>query len=107
MPRKKKDPKPFLSGYKKYDPKKEGYGDPSQWQEVFSRRMGLEQANSVLQNQDPYDILEVARTAGWEEIQKAHRKQAMLHHTDRGGDPEKFKLAQAAYEVLEERYKKC
>jgi curved DNA-binding protein CbpA len=35
-----------------------------------------------------------------EEIRKAYRRQALLYHPDKGGDPEKFKQVVEAYEVL-------
>jgi DnaJ family protein A protein 2 len=47
-----------------------------------------------------YKILGVGRGADAEEIKKAYRKQALINHPDKGGDPEKFKLVQKAYEIL-------
>ncbi|MDX9823290.1 MAG: molecular chaperone DnaJ, partial [Syntrophales bacterium] len=53
---------------------------------------------------DYYEILEVGRDAGEEEIKKAYRKMALTYHPDRNpGDreaEEKFKEAAEAYEVL-------
>lgn len=40
-------------------------------------------------------------SAGAEDIKKAYRKLAMLHHPDRGGNEEIFKTIKAAYEALE------
>ncbi|MBI2607401.1 MAG: molecular chaperone DnaJ [Candidatus Doudnabacteria bacterium] len=52
--------------------------------------------------EDYYSILGVAKTATAEEIKKAYRKLAHKHHPDKGqgGDPEKFKQASEAYQVL-------
>jgi DnaJ family protein A protein 2 len=47
-----------------------------------------------------YDILGVNRNANPDEIKRAHRKLALQNHPDKGGDPEKFKVIQHAYEVL-------
>jgi DnaJ family protein A protein 2 len=47
-----------------------------------------------------YKVLGVARGADADEIKKAYRKQALLSHPDKGGDPEKFKQVQKAYEIL-------
>ena len=42
----------------------------------------------------------IPKTATPEEIRKAHRKLVIKLHPDKGGDPEKFKEMQNAYEVL-------
>ena len=53
---------------------------------------------------DYYEVLEVTRTASYEEIKKAYRKKAIQYHPDKNpGDKaaeEKFKEAAEAYEVL-------
>lgn len=47
---------------------------------------------------DPYKVLGVGRGASADEIKKRYRKLARDLHPDRGGDPEKLKLVNAAYE---------
>lgn len=51
-----------------------------------------------------YEILEVTKSANGDEIKKAYRKMAKLHHPDRNpGNPEaehKFKLCNEAYQIL-------
>ena len=47
-----------------------------------------------------YDILGVAKTATPEELKAAFRKLAKTHHPDVGGDPEKFKEINEAYNCL-------
>ena len=47
-----------------------------------------------------YDILGVKKDASAAEIKKAFRKLARKHHPDTGGDEEKFKELNSAYEVL-------
>jgi len=47
-----------------------------------------------------YDLLGISKTANEADIKKAFRKQAMVHHPDKGGDPEMFKLISKAHEVL-------
>jgi DnaJ-class molecular chaperone len=101
----KKPKKGFLDGYKTYDPKKEGYGNPDQWTSAFRWRMGLDEANRVVGSGDPWQILGVQRTATWDEVKKAYRKLAMQHHPDRGGNKADFIRVQAAYELLEAKYK--
>lgn len=44
------------------------------------------------------DLLGLQPGASESEIKKAYKKMAMIHHPDKGGDPEKFKQLTAAYE---------
>lgn len=51
-------------------------------------------------SKDYYDILGVGKNAGTEEIKTAFRKKAHEHHPDKGGNTEKFKELNEAYQVL-------
>lgn len=53
-----------------------------------------------------YDILEIPTSASSGEIKKAYRKKALKHHPDKGGDVEKFKQINSAYEILSDPDKK-
>lgn len=53
-----------------------------------------------------YDILGVDSTAEASDIKKAYFKLARVHHPDKGGDEEKFKDIQKAYEVLSDEDRK-
>jgi DnaJ-class molecular chaperone len=53
-----------------------------------------------------YSTLGVAETATEEEIKKAYRKLASQHHPDKGGDTEKFKSIQTAYDVIGNKEKR-
>ncbi len=55
---------------------------------------------------DYYKILGVSRTATADEIKKAFRKLARTHHPDAGGDEQKFKEINEAYEVLSDDKKR-
>lgn len=58
-------------------------------------------------NNDFYTILGVSRNASMEEIKKAYRKLAHKHHPDKqGGDAEKFKKINEAYQVLSDPKKR-
>jgi len=49
---------------------------------------------------DPYDTLGVSRNATKDEIKKAYRKLAIIHHPDKGGDEKKFQEITNAYAEL-------
>jgi curved DNA-binding protein len=55
---------------------------------------------------DYYGILGVPKTASQDEIKKAFRKAAMLHHPDRGGDQAKFKDISEAHDILSDTQKR-
>lgn len=51
-------------------------------------------------SKDYYNILGVSKDASPDEIKSAFRKKAHEHHPDKGGDAEKFKEYNEAYQVL-------
>ena len=53
-----------------------------------------------------YDILGVKKDASADEVKKAFRRLARKHHPDAGGDEEKFKQINEAYEVLSDAEKR-
>ena len=53
-----------------------------------------------------YGVLGLTKDASPEEIKKAYRKLAREHHPDKGGDAEKFKKVQEAYETLSDPQKR-
>ncbi len=55
---------------------------------------------------DYYEVLGVSKTASADEIKKAFRRAAVEHHPDRGGNEEKFKELNEAYEVLKDESKR-
>lgn len=58
-------------------------------------------------NKDYYQVLGVERTATQDDIKKAYRKLAHQHHPDKdGGDEEKFKEVNEAYQVLSNQQKR-
>ena len=55
---------------------------------------------------DYYEVLGVSKSASADEIKKGFRRLAIEHHPDRGGDEEKFKELNEAYEVLKDDSKR-
>ncbi|KAF9650720.1 DnaJ-domain-containing protein, partial [Thelephora ganbajun] len=71
--------------------------------EVRSLQAELKKAEAALKRsktKDYYKILGVARDCTEAEIKKAYRKESLIHHPDKGGDEEKFKLVAEAFTVL-------
>ncbi len=54
-----------------------------------------------------YDTLGITAKAAADEIKKAYRSAAQKLHPDRGGDEEKFKAVQKAYDVLGDAEKRA
>ena len=59
-----------------------------------------------MDKRDYYEVLGVGKSASADEIKKAFRKAAIEHHPDRGGDENKFKEVNEAYEVLKDDKKR-
>jgi DnaJ-class molecular chaperone len=55
---------------------------------------------------DHYQTLGVAKNATQDEIKKAYRRLAGIHHPDKGGDTAQFQKIQSAYEILSDPNKK-
>ena len=55
---------------------------------------------------NPYQTLGVGKKATPEQIKKAYRRLALLHHPDRGGSDEKFKDIAEAYALLSDPQKR-
>ncbi|KAF4751267.1 DnaJ sub C member 27 [Perkinsus olseni] len=47
-----------------------------------------------------YNLLAVNRDASVDDIKRAYKRAALIHHPDKGGDEEMFKLIKQAFEVL-------
>jgi len=56
-------------------------------------------ANKEVDNNRYYELLGVTKDVTQKEITKGFRKIAMKAHPDKGGDPEKFKEINEAYQV--------
>lgn len=53
-----------------------------------------------------YELLQVHKDASADELKKAHRKLALKLHPDKGGDPDKFKEINEAYDTLKDPEKR-
>lgn len=75
-------------------------GSATQWKNAFEYVMNDTQAEEILQDDSPWSILGIAVNASINEIKKAFRLLALLHHPDKGGNAEMFMKIQAAYYTL-------
>ena len=96
--------KGFMDGYKTYDTS-DGYGSAWDWKKRFHKRMSKEEADAILDTDDPYDILGLKRGATQAEIKKAFKTLAMKWHPDRNPDnikeaTLKMQKINAAYSLL-------
>ena len=55
---------------------------------------------SELNDNNPYNCLEINESATEEDIRKAYKKLILLNHPDKGGDPEIFNKVHEAYQML-------
>lgn len=56
--------------------------------------------------EDYYELLGISKNATSDEIKKAYRRLALKYHPDRGGDQEKFKKVNEAYQILSDPQKR-
>ncbi|KAL9937134.1 hypothetical protein V8E36_004369 [Tilletia maclaganii] len=73
---------------------------------LVEEKRNAERAQKMSLRKDYYAILEVEQTASDLDIKKAYRKQSLIHHPDKGGDEEKFKLCNEAFSVLSDSTKR-
>lgn len=66
----------------------------------------MDEEEKEVDTQGFYDILGVDKKATPAEIKKAFHKGALKNHPDRGGDPEKFKELNEAYQCLSDENKR-
>lgn len=55
---------------------------------------------------DHYEVLEISRTASPEMVHKAYRFLMAVHHPDQGGNPERARAVNEAYDVLKDADKR-
>ena len=51
-----------------------------------------------------YRLLGLAPSATWQEVEKAFRKKAQVHHPDRGGDEDAMRTLNEAYTRIKQRH---
>lgn len=77
--------KDFMN-YKTYDPSKEGFGSTWEWKRAFHRRIPKDEAKTILDSDDPYEILGISPRSSQKEIRKAFYRLAMQWHPDKNPD---------------------
>lgn len=49
-----------------------------------------------------YKLLGISPSAPWEEVERAYREKAKVHHPDRGGDADAMRALNEAYALLKQ-----
>jgi len=92
----------FLDGYTTYDPEIDGYGNPGQWRRSFYKKMSSDEAQAILNEDDPYEILGIKRTSTLAEIKIAFYREAKKWHPDK--NPTLLEKATAMMKKLNATY---
>lgn len=61
---------------------------------------------SEMNNNNPYNTLEINQNANSEEIRNSYKKLILQNHPDKGGNPELFNKIHLAYQILNNPYTK-
>ena len=81
-------------------------GNTREWRKAFTECLSPEEAQEIIKEASPWDILEMRADASIEEIRTAYRILTMKYHPDRYPDEQKtwaqeqFIRIEAAYTVL-------
>ena len=81
-------------------------GLPPGFEEMAGGGGGGRRSRKPVDTNKLYEILGVNKNDGPDVIRKAYRKLAVKLHPDKGGDPEKFKEVQKAFDVLSDDRKR-
>lgn len=97
----------FTMNYATYNTE-QGFGHAGEWRESFRARLTGEEAEKILNEDKPWTILDVPKSATWEQIRKAYRTACLQWHPDlpdnKGRQAEATRMMQkinAAYTLLE------
>jgi hypothetical protein len=88
----------YIKSYKKRKYKK-SY-KKRKYKKSYKKRKYKSYKKKILTGGDNYTVLGVNKGAKGDEIKKAYRKLALIHHPDKGGDSEKFKQISKAYQQV-------
>ncbi|KAJ8515881.1 hypothetical protein ONZ45_g6737 [Pleurotus djamor] len=80
--------------------KGDGLTGPADVRQLQGELRKAEIALKQSKTKDYYGILGLKRDCTQVEVKKAYRKESLIHHPDKGGDEEKFKLVVEAHAVL-------
>ena len=75
-------------------------GSPEQWAGTFSAAFDKSDTIKSIIGMSAYEVLGLLPAATDEDVQKAYRKLARLHHPDHDGDRTKFEAATTAYNTI-------
>ena len=87
---------------KQYNPKKEGYGNPDEWQNDFKQRMYANEKKEKRKKRIP-ELEELYNCKTISELKSVYRRLVNKYHPDKAGDtPENNKMTQNIIETYNE-----
>jgi DnaJ-class molecular chaperone len=96
-PKPKKNIWKEASSYGTYEGKQ---GSKEEWRQAFEEAWTYDKARKVTEEESPWGILNISADSSVEIIKSAFRKLMLIHHPDKGGNPEIARKIMAAYYLL-------
>jgi hypothetical protein len=93
--------------YKTYDTSS-GFGNPSQWKGAFRERMGIDEAQEIVNDikEETSPLLSLRACKTFADLKKTYYNLMQVHHPDHGGDLKLAKQIVALFTVLKASLKK-
>jgi hypothetical protein len=92
------------AAYRHYDPEKEGFGDPNQWEDIATKLFGLRKLKTGPVNKWLAALFLEEMPVTADALKKAFRAAMFVNHPDYGGTNEAARSTMEAYEVLRQKF---
>lgn len=92
------------AAYRHYDPKRDGFGDPEQWESYARLLFGTQKLKAEPANKWLAALYLNDMPATFEALRKAFRAAMFKSHPDYGGSNEAARATMEAYETLKHKF---